>query len=92
MQQLHLSMRQNHHLRHGGRQQYGLFLKGIGLSLDEAMKFWRNEFMKLIDGDKVIVIILRDFKNAPFYILCLCHTNNLRMFSLSFFILLQNGP
>ena len=57
MQQLHLSMRQNHHLRHGGRQQYGLFLKGIGLSLDEAMKFWRNEFMKLIDGDKVIVII-----------------------------------
>ena len=36
--------------------------------------------------------ILRDFKNAPFYILCLFHMINLRMFSLSFFIFLQNGP
>ncbi|XP_060082049.1 DNA primase large subunit-like [Ylistrum balloti] len=52
MQQLHESMRRDHHLRHGGRQQYGLFLKGIGLSLEEAMTFWRKEFTKLIDGDK----------------------------------------
>ena len=36
--------------------------------------------------------ILRDFRNAPFYIHCLFHMTNLRMFSLSFFILLQNGP
>ena len=36
--------------------------------------------------------ILRDFKNAPFCILCLFHMINLRMFSLLFFILLQNGP
>ena len=33
-----------------------------------------------------------DFKNAPFYILCLFHMINLRKFSLSFLILLQNGP
>ena len=32
--------------------------------------------------------ILRDFNNAPFYILCLFHMIDLRMFSLSFFILL----
>ena len=36
--------------------------------------------------------ILRDFKNAPFYILCLYHMIDLKMFSLSSFILLQNGP
>ena len=36
--------------------------------------------------------ILRDFKNAPFYILCFFHMIDLRMFSVSFFILLQNGP
>ena len=36
--------------------------------------------------------ILRDYKNAPFYILCLFHMIDLRMFSLSFFIFLQNGP
>lgn len=53
MQQLHMSLKRDHHLRHWGRQQYGLFLKGIGLSLEEAMKFWRSEFMKIMDGDKV---------------------------------------
>ena len=36
--------------------------------------------------------ILRDFKNAPFYILCLFHMIGLRMFSLTIFIFLQNGP
>lgn len=62
MQQLHTALRSNHHLRHGGRQQYGLFLKGIGLSLDEAIKFWRSEFTKIIDGDqvgcKVVVMVM----------------------------------
>ncbi|XP_046357002.2 DNA primase large subunit-like [Haliotis rufescens] len=52
MQQLHQGLRSNHHLKHGGRMQYGLFLKGIGLSLDEAMKFWRTEFVKGMDPDK----------------------------------------
>ncbi|KAK7100935.1 DNA primase large subunit-like [Littorina saxatilis] len=52
MQQLHSAMRTHHHLRHGGRQQYSLFLKGIGLSLEEAIKFWRSEFTKIIDGDQ----------------------------------------
>ena len=39
-----------------------------------------------------VMYILRDFRNAPFYIHCLFHMINLRMFSISFFILLQNGP
>ena len=36
--------------------------------------------------------ILRDIKNTRFYILCLFHMIDLRMFSLLFLILLQNGP
>ncbi|CAL1538917.1 unnamed protein product [Lymnaea stagnalis] len=51
MQNIHISMKQNHHLRHGSRLQYGLFLKGIGLSLEEAVKFFRTEFIKSMDVD-----------------------------------------
>ena len=36
--------------------------------------------------------ILKDFRNAPFYIHCLFQMADLRMFHLLFFILLHNGP
>lgn len=53
MRQLHKALRDNHHLRHGGRMQYGLFLKGIGLTLEQALQFWRSEFVKgKVDADK----------------------------------------
>lgn len=52
MRQLQDSLRTNHHLRHQGRQQYGLFLKAAGLSLEDAMTFWRSHFSKIMDGDK----------------------------------------
>ncbi|XP_056327439.1 DNA primase large subunit [Danio aesculapii] len=54
MRHLHKALRENHHLRHGGRMQYGLFLKGIGLTLEQAMQFWRSEFVKgKVDADKM---------------------------------------
>ncbi|XP_029451536.1 DNA primase large subunit isoform X2 [Rhinatrema bivittatum] len=53
MRQLHKELRDNHHLRHGGRMQYGLFLKGIGLTLDQALQFWKSEFNKgKVDSEK----------------------------------------
>jgi DNA primase large subunit len=33
-------LRKEHHLKHHGRWAYGLFLKGIGLSLDESIKLF----------------------------------------------------
>ena len=46
MRHLHESLKQRHHLRHYGRLQYMLFLKGIGLPLEESLRFWRGEFAR----------------------------------------------
>merc|ERR1719232_1663600 len=40
-----------HHIKYKARLQYGLFLKGIGLTLEDAMKFFRGEFTKRHDVD-----------------------------------------
>uniref|UniRef100_A0A5K3EGF5 DNA primase large subunit n=1 Tax=Mesocestoides corti TaxID=53468 RepID=A0A5K3EGF5_MESCO len=52
MSRLHEALSSSHHLRHWGRMQYGLFLKGIGLPLDESLKFWRNAFAPKVDPDQ----------------------------------------
>ncbi|KAI8069021.1 eukaryotic and archaeal DNA primase, large subunit-domain-containing protein [Gilbertella persicaria] len=49
MRNLHDALRADKHLRHGGRLQYGLFLKGIGLSVEEALLFWRTAFSSMTD-------------------------------------------
>ncbi|KAG5513910.1 hypothetical protein PMAC_000532 [Pneumocystis sp. 'macacae'] len=46
---LHLNLRRDKHLRHFGRLQYGLFLKGIGLDVEEALVFWRKSFSNMSD-------------------------------------------
>ncbi|KAK2575469.1 hypothetical protein KPH14_011200 [Odynerus spinipes] len=52
MRSLHEALRINHHLKNSGRIQYGLFIKGIGVSLDDALRFWREAFSQKIDSDK----------------------------------------
>jgi DNA primase large subunit len=52
MRNLHDRLRKDHHLKHMGRMQYGLFLKGIGLDLKDALTFWRQEFAKVMAADK----------------------------------------
>ena len=49
MQNLHLTLRANSHLKHYARLQYTLFLKGIGLTLDECILFWRRSFKLMTD-------------------------------------------
>jgi DNA primase large subunit len=38
-------LKAQHHMKHGGRMQLGLFVKGIGLSMENALVFWKTEFM-----------------------------------------------
>lgn len=39
-------LNKNHHLKYQGRQQLSFFLKGIGLSIEEGLKFWSESFTK----------------------------------------------
>ncbi|KAI0647160.1 DNA primase large subunit [Trametes meyenii] len=49
MRNLHMCLRRDKHLKHFGRLQYGLFLKILGLSIEEALVFWRKSFSKIQD-------------------------------------------
>lgn len=52
MKVLFTALKNQHHLKHFGRLQLGLYLKGVGLTMEEAQKFWKDEFTKKMDGDK----------------------------------------
>ena len=52
MQLIHKHLNINSHLKHSGRLQYGLFLKGVGLSLDESLQFFKSKFSKVTNEDK----------------------------------------
>ncbi|EEP81841.1 conserved hypothetical protein [Uncinocarpus reesii 1704] len=51
MRNLHMQLRKNAHLKHFGRLQYTLFLKGIGLSLEDCLIFWRQSFRNINDDE-----------------------------------------
>lgn len=54
MSQMHASLKERHKLKHLGRLQYGLFLKGVGLPLEEALAFWQKEFTKGCSADEFL--------------------------------------
>ena len=37
---------------HYGRLMYLLFLKGIGITMEDAMTLWKTEFTKVMDVNK----------------------------------------
>ncbi|KAK1305983.1 putative DNA primase large subunit [Acorus calamus] len=52
MRHLFEKLREEHHLKHGGRMQLGLFLKGVGLKLEDALAFWRAEFSQKVGSER----------------------------------------
>ena len=51
MQQLHTGLKRDHKLKHQGRLQYGLFLKGAGMSLEEHTLFFQREFTRIMTSE-----------------------------------------
>lgn len=51
MRHIHENFKATHHMKYGSRMQYGLFIKGIGVHFEAAMRFWREEFTKIIDDN-----------------------------------------
>eukprot|EP00559_Dactyliosolen_fragilissimus_P005311 CAMPEP_0184863828 /NCGR_PEP_ID=MMETSP0580-20130426/12682_1 /TAXON_ID=1118495 /ORGANISM="Dactyliosolen fragilissimus" /LENGTH=479 /DNA_ID=CAMNT_0027362389 /DNA_START=19 /DNA_END=1455 /DNA_ORIENTATION=- len=52
MSRVHAGLKADHKLKHWGRLQYGLFLKGAGLTLEESLMFFQKEFTKIMTGDE----------------------------------------
>lgn len=46
MSNMYTKLVETHHLKHKARNQLGLFLKGIGLTLEESYQVWRANFIK----------------------------------------------
>ncbi|KAK0459647.1 eukaryotic and archaeal DNA primase, large subunit-domain-containing protein [Desarmillaria tabescens] len=45
MRVMHSNLMKDHHLKHFGRLNYGLFLKALGVTIEEAIIFWRKSFL-----------------------------------------------
>ena len=46
MSNMYSKLTETHHLKHKARNQLGLFLKGIGLTVEESYQVWRGNFTK----------------------------------------------
>ncbi|KAG2312704.1 hypothetical protein Bca52824_024261 [Brassica carinata] len=52
MRHLFEKVREDHLLKQGGRMQLGLFLKAVGVKLDDALAFWRAEFTWKVGSER----------------------------------------
>jgi len=52
MSQLHAGMKRDSKLKHQGRLQYGLFLKGGGMSTEEHLAFFQRVFTKIMTTEQ----------------------------------------
>lgn len=51
MKMQHQHIRRENHMPHTGRLQYGLFLKGIGLTVEQSLQFWHDAFVPRVGED-----------------------------------------
>ncbi len=62
MHNLMNALKKDHHLRYIGRQQLSLFLKGIGLNAEEALKFWQEQFTAMGPGSMTVERFNKEYR------------------------------
>lgn len=58
MRKIHYTLQSEHHLRHFARLQFGLFLQGIGMSLESALDYFRQGFSKNYSTEQVLFVFI----------------------------------
>lgn len=56
MRKIHYTLQTDHHLRHFARLQFGLFLQGIGMSMESALNYFRQGFSSSYSTDQVKIL------------------------------------
>ncbi|KCV72406.1 hypothetical protein H696_01802 [Fonticula alba] len=51
MREMHRHLNTVHHMKHTGRRQFGLFLKGLGVPMEESLAYWKRAFGPKIAPD-----------------------------------------
>lgn len=54
MRNIHLHFRNGHHMNYFMRMQYGIFLKSLGLPLEQTIEFWKEEFTKIMSHEQFL--------------------------------------
>lgn len=49
MKNMYDHLEEHHHLKHQGRMQLGLYLKELGLTMEQSLKYWRGHFMQVMN-------------------------------------------
>ena len=52
MRELHRGLKQDSKLKYSGRMQYGLFVKGLGLSMEESLIFFQSIFTRIMSPEQ----------------------------------------
>lgn len=52
MRNIHLNLRKDHHIKHYARLYFGLFLKGIGMRVEDCLEFFKSEFIHHMTPEK----------------------------------------
>jgi hypothetical protein len=63
MKTLHAHLKKDHKLKHWGRLQYGLFLKGAGLDMEDALVFFESHFARAMTHDEFMKSYSYNFRH-----------------------------